>query len=198
MNPNPRPDTTRRHLLVLAATAGACAAARAADLFDEKTFTSPVADTRALRAGDLLTIVVLESSDASNSTDTSTDKSSSVSAGLTRPSRTTSVGASMGDGFAGRGAIQRAGRLVAQITVTVREATPSGDLLVQGEQEIDIHGEKTRIRLSGRVRRLDVSAQNTALSSRLADAHIEYIGDGLVSDRARPGLLSRIWTFLGL
>lgn len=69
---------------------------------------------------------------------------------------------------------------------------------VRGEQEIEVHGEKTRIRLSGRLRRQDVSENNTALSSRLADARIEYVGDGLVSERARPGLISRIWTFLGL
>lgn len=179
--------------------AGSARTACAADLFDDRDFTALTADARARRAGDLLTILVMETSDASNTTDTSTDKSMSLNLGISGPqARFYGAGASLGDGFNGRGSVQRTGRLAAQITTSVQELAPNGDLIVQGEQEIEVHGEKTRIRLSGRLRRQDVSENNTALSSRLADARIEYVGDGLVSERARPGLISRIWTFLGL
>jgi len=195
MNPTQRPPR-RLALALLLAPAWPL---RAADLFDAAEFTPLTADTRARRAGELLTIQVMEISDASNTTDTSTDKSTGVNLGVTGSrGRAYNAGTTMGDGFSGRGTLQRTGRLAAQLTVTVLEVTPNGDLVVQGEQEIDVHGEKTRIRLSGRLRRQDVTPHNTALSSRLADARIDYVGDGLLSERARPGLLSRIWTFLGL
>lgn len=176
-----------------------CQAASAADLYKQGNFSALTSDRRAIKTGDLVTIVVLENSDASNSTDTSTDKSSGLSAGLgTSSGRQQGGNINIGDGYSGRGSVQRTGRLVAQITVTVQEVLPNGDLVVKGAQAIDVHGEKTNIRLSGKLRRADIADNNTAISSRLADAHIEYIGDGVLTEKSKPGLLSRVWTWLGL
>ncbi len=176
-----------------------CQAAGATDLYKQGQFSALTSDRRALKAGDLVTIVVLENSDASNSTDTSTDKSSGLSAGLSTASgRQQGGNINIGDGYSGRGSVQRTGRLVAQITVTVQEVFANGDLVVKGAQAIDVHGEKTNIRLSGKLRRADIADNNTAISSRLADAQIEYVGDGVLTDKSKPGLLSRVWTWLGL
>lgn len=175
-------------------------AAWAADLYKPQNFSALTADRRALKVGDLVTIVVLENSDASNSTDTSTDKNTGLSVGMgsTSTGRQQGGNVQLADGFAGRGSVQRTGRLVAQLTVAVQEVLANGDLLVKGAQAIDVHGEKTNIRLSGRLRRVDIAENNTALSSRLADARIEYVGDGVLTEKSRPGLISRIWTWLGL
>lgn len=173
--------------------------AQAADLYKPQSFSALTADRRALKAGDLVTIIVMENSDASNSTDTSTDKNTGMSVGMGSVSgRQQGGNINIADGYAGRGSVQRTGRLVAQLTVTVQEVLANGDLLVKGAQAIDVHGEKTNIRLSGRLRRVDIAENNTALSSRLADAKIEYVGDGVLTDKSKPGLLSRIWTWLGL
>lgn len=191
--------SAQRFLLAMVLAAALAPSSMASDLYQAQSFSALTADRRALKVGDLVTMVVLENSDASNSTDTSTDKNSSVSAGLGLASgRQQGGNINFADGFAGRGTVQRTGRLVAQLTVTVQEVLPNGDLLVKGAQAIDVHGEKTHIRLSGRLRRGDIGQNNTALSSRLADASIEYVGDGLLTDRSRPGLLSRLWTWLGL
>jgi flagellar L-ring protein precursor FlgH len=171
----------------------------AADLYDSKSYAALTADRRALRVGDLVTIVVMEQSDASNTTDTNSSKSTSLSAGAsTLSGRQKGANLNWSGDIQGSGSVQRAGRMAAQLTVTVREQRANGDLLVQGEQEIDVHGEKTHIRLSGWLRRADISEANTALSSRLADAHIDYAGAGDVTERARPGVLARVLSWLGL
>lgn len=171
----------------------------AADLYQAPGYLPLTADRRAFKVGDLVTVVVLENSDASNSTDTSADKSTAISAGVAGVNgRQLGGNVNFADGYTGRGSVQRTGRLVAQITVSVQEVLANGDLGVKGDQAINIHGEKTSIRLSGRVRRLDIAENNTVLSSRLADARIEYVGDGILTEKSKPGLLSRIWTWLGL
>ena len=176
------------------------AAVPAADLYKAQSFTPLTSDRRALKVGDLVTIVVMENSDASNSTDTTTDKSSGMSIGLSSISSGRQLGGNLnvGDGYGGHGSEQRTGRMVAQLTVSVQEIFPNGDLAVKGAQAIDVHGEKTNLRVSGRLRRADIAQNNSVLSSRLADAKIEYVGDGILTEKSAPGVLSRVWTLLGL
>ncbi len=61
-----------------------------------------------------------------------------------------------------------------------------------------VNEEKQEIALSGRVRPYDILANNTVLSSRLADATISYVGEGLLAEQQRPGILSRLLRWLGL
>ena len=106
--------------------------------------------------------------------------------------------ASVGDEFTGKGRIQRNGRLAAQLTVTVTEVAPNGELRVSGKQQIVVNGEKQLLQLSGRVRPVDVSDTNTVASTRIADAEITYVGDGILAEKQRQGVLTRFLTWLGL
>jgi flagellar L-ring protein FlgH len=175
-------------------------AALADDLFKPREHRALTADARASARGDILTVLVLENSSASSSTDTSSDKAAGIGieATVLRPSKRVGGQVSLSDDFAGKGRVQRSGRLVAQLSLTVQDVLPNGDLVVSGQQSIDINGEKNEIRLSGRVRRIDVSDTNTVISNRIADAKIEYVGDGYLSDRARPGWITKVLTWLGL
>jgi len=74
----------------------------------------------------------------------------------------------------------------------------NGDLRVVGSQVLNLSGEKTVIRVRGRVRAADVSATNAVLSNRLADAEIDYDGKGYVSRSGKPGVLTRVFNWLGL
>jgi flagellar L-ring protein precursor FlgH len=171
----------------------------AADLLTPAEFVPLTADQRGVKAGDIVTIVVVENSSASNSADISTDKNYSLSYDLqTLKPRREGLQASVGDQLDGRGRVSRSGRMVAQLSVRVQEVYPNGDLLVRGEQELNLNGEKTRISIEGRLRARDISDGNVALSSRLADARIEYVGDGYLAERTRPGLIPRIFSWLGL
>src|SRR5690606_30946312 len=98
----------------------------------------------------------------------------------------------------GEGRRDRSGKIIAQIGVVVDEVLPNGDLHVSGEQILNIDGDRTRIQLKGRVRRADIASNNTVLSSRLADVLIDYDGRGFVTRGAGPGILTRIFSFLGL
>lgn len=174
--------------------------AGAADLAAPGNFTPLVADRRGMKVGDIVTIVVVENSSASNSADLSSDKSYSAGAEFSTitPARREGGQFSLRDGADGRGRLQASGKLVAQLSVQVQQVLFNGDLLVRGDQEINLNGEKTRISIEGLLRPTDITGGNVALSTRLANARIEYIGDGYLSDRARPGLIARVFNWLGL
>ena len=84
-----------------------------------------------------------------------------------------------------------------QLTVTVRDIAPNQDLLIAGEQLLEINGEKQAIRLEGRVRQRDITEQNTVLSTRVADAKIGFVGEGVLGDRQKPGWWQRVFTLVG-
>ncbi len=197
-----RPSMLQRlpRLAAALAMALSAAAAPAADLYKPAEHRALTADPRAARVGDLLTVLVYENSSASSSTDTSSDKSAGVQAEISSHNTGRRQGGqlALGDDFAGRGRVQRAGRLNAQLSMRVLEVGGNGDLVVAGQQIIDINGERNEIRISGRVRRADIAENNTVLSTRIADARIDYVGEGYLSDRARPGLVTKVLTWLGL
>ena len=70
----------------------------------------------------------------------------------------------------------------------------NGDLFVEGTKIVMVDNEEHHLYVSGVVRQADILADNSVLSSRVADAEIEYAGRGDVSDQQRPGWLSRILT----
>lgn len=186
-------------LLVLTAAIGCTGMAHAADLFQPDNYRALIADRRASAPGDIVTILVYENSSASSTADTSTRTSAGIQSSVVTPVNThDSAQLGVGDNYGGRGQIQRTGRLLAQISTTVTQVWPNGDLNIAGQQMIDVNGEKTKIKLSGRVRSVDIAQNNTVQSSRLADAKIEYVGDGFITDRTRPGLIPRILAWLGL
>jgi len=171
-------------------------------LFNEAKFEPLTTVRRAALPGDTLTVLIFENATASATADASTEKTGGlgISLGTTHNSRTDTVGAkgNLNEDFSGKGRIQRSGKLVAQLTVTVREVYPNGDLAVAGQQLIEVNGEKQQIVLKGRVRRLDIGENNSVASSRLADSQITFVGDGILAEKQHPGLISRILGWLGL
>lgn len=191
----------RASVIAIALTVGAIASQKvaAADLAIQGDFASLVGDRRATKVGDIVTLVIVESSSASNSADLSSEKSYSANGSVSSLNTPRTYGGQLrlGDESEGRGRLQRSGRLAAQLSVRVYDVLPNGDLLVRGGQEINLNGEKTRIAVEGLLRPTDIMSGNVALSTRLANARIEYDGDGYLSDRARPGLLARIVNWFG-
>jgi flagellar L-ring protein precursor FlgH len=175
------------------------APAAAVSLYDEANYRALTSDRRAQKPGDLLTVLVFETASASTSTDTSTTKSGGPGFALESSTTRNRTGKlSLTEDFNGRGRIQRSGKLAAQLTVTVRSVEPNGDLLVSGEQLLRVNNEHQEIVLSGRVRPSDIGENNTIASSRLADAEISYEGEGTLSEKSSPGIISRVLTWLGL
>jgi flagellar L-ring protein precursor FlgH len=174
------------------------APAAAESLYRPGQFQSLVSDRRAYKAGDALTVQVFENSSAQSTADTTTKKNGAIALGLQTPSLNKAAGAQLSDDFAGTGKTQRSGRLLAQFTVIVQGVDANGLLLVKGQQVIDVNDEKQEIKLEGRVRPVDITDGNTILSTRIADAKISYMGDGVLGEHQKPGLLTRILSWLGI
>lgn len=185
-------------MLAAAVLTGSAAAAQADSLYREDKYQPLAADRKAHRPGDSITVLVLEQASASASADTSTDRNTSLGMHVAKPNYQAEVAAGIGDDFSGKGKIQRSGRLLAQITVTVVSVAQNGDLDVKGEQVLVVNEEKQAIKLEGRIRRADLSETNTVSSNRLANARISYVGYGVLSEAQRPGIFTAILRAFGL
>ncbi|HUJ19193.1 MAG TPA: flagellar basal body L-ring protein FlgH [Nitrospirota bacterium] len=170
-------------------------------------------DVKARRLNDLVTINVVESISGSGTADTSAAKKSSMNAGIDtffglpinsmslngRYGLSPSVKATAQDDFAGNGSTNRAGNLVGTITAKVVEVMPNGTLSLESRKEITINNEKQILILKGIVRPDDIAIDNTVLSSKVADAEVFFVGDGVVQEKQNPGwftrIMSSVWPF---
>lgn len=172
--------------------------AQAQSLYDPAVYQPLAADNKAFRVGDVVTVQVIENASAAANADTGSRRSNALGASLTRvhadPLR---VGVDTAGEFDGGGRTARTGRLVAQLSVTVREVLPNGDLRLEGEQLLTINEEQQRIVLSGLARPKDISEGNVVLSTRLAEARITYVGEGDLADRQRPAWWRRALDWMG-
>lgn len=186
--------------LAVGALAGIAAGAGSTDdLYSKGEFAALASDRQARGVGDILTVLIFESATASNSSQNGTDRSTRVAGQIQGGQAFNETGQLAVNGeFDARGQTARSGRIVAQISVSVVEVLPNGDLQVSGEQMLNINGERTRLKLRGRVRRADIGASNVVTSTRLADVFIDYDGSGFVSRSAKPGIVNRIFNWLGL
>lgn len=180
-------------LPLLAATPAA-----AQNLYTEGNWSAMAADRRASQVGDTITVVIQQSAEASNTTQNSSRKSNELNGGLSAGSINESGQIALGGGYTGRGEVRRSERMVAQLSVTIEEVMPNGDYRITGRQVMHVNGEDTTIIVRGRIRAADIRSDNTVLSSRIADAEINYDGKGFVSRSAKPGLITRLFRLLGL
>jgi flagellar L-ring protein precursor FlgH len=94
--------------------------------------------------------------------------------------------------FTGEGATSRTGKLQGRLAVRVRQVLPNGDLFIEGHKVILLNEEELHFYVSGVVRQLDVSPENSLRSSLIADAQVEFSGRGVVADQQKPGWLHRL------
>ena len=188
-----------RHVLTAVVAALALAgSAAAADLFKPGAGPSLASDPKAAAVGDSLTVLVIENASASNATQNGASKGTRFSGQVAYGRESEAASLAIDGKSEGSGQTGRSGRMVAQIGVTVDEVLPNGDLRVSGEHTLKINGEVTTIKLHGRVRRIDIGGDNTVVSGRLADASIEYDGQGFLARSAKPGVVTQILSLLGL
>ena len=144
-----------------------------------------IADKTARRAGDVLTILIRESTDVTNTESTDTKKESSLDYGLANfdiapnafsvlPGLTSDTASE----FKGSANTQKSGDFTARVTVIVSDVLPNGNLVVSGRREIVVDDDTKLIEFTGIVRRYDVRANNTVESELVANAKITYRGMG--------------------
>jgi flagellar L-ring protein precursor FlgH len=172
--------------------------AAADNLYRGSNWSSMSADRRASDVGDILTVVIFQSAESSNVAQNSSRKATDLSGSISGGGISEDGELAFGGGYTGRGEVKRSEKLIAQISLTVWQVLPNGDLVIGGEQWLKVNGERTRIGVRGRIRTADIREDNSVVSNRIADAQIDYDGRGFVSRSAKPGLLNRIFSFLGL
>lgn len=179
--------------------------AHADTLMPAEGYRALVADQRALRPGDNLTVLITESAVASTTAKTTTNKDGTVSAnaaasrGGNNPyANTLAASLELAEDFKGGGTIERTGKLLARLTVVVQAVEPDGRLRVAGAQDIAVNEEQQHISVQGWVRPQDIAADNTVVSTRLSEARIEMVGRGLLAEKQRPGVLTRFLSWLGI
>ncbi|MFZ6646140.1 flagellar basal body L-ring protein FlgH [Undibacterium sp. TJN25] len=172
--------------------------AGATSLYQENSYQSLASDRKAHKRGDLITVMVVENSSATSTANTTAGRDANVGLDIEGFGRSRAGAIKTTNEMDGRGLTQREGKVVAQITVRVGDVSPNGDLLISGEELLEINNERQQIRVQGTIRPQDISDANTVLSTRIADAKISYVGSGDLSDKQRPGWWQKIFTWFGL
>jgi len=206
---SPASPRVRRTLVLLVVTASlglAASRASAQSLWKDETARSMFADKRARGIGDILTILVQENTTSAKENSTKTSKSTGLDAAintflyspaasgfLTSGGKMPAINMGSKNTFDGGGQIQNSEKLTARIAVRVIDLLPNGSLVIEGRRQTKISGETTDAVLRGVVRSEDITAGNTVYSYNVADASIQYLSKGPVSDSQRKGWFSKIW-----
>jgi flagellar L-ring protein precursor FlgH len=168
-------------------------------VFNPDSSMSLVSDSRAFRVGDIVTVILQETTQASKSAGTTLAKDSSV--GIASPSLLgktfpkAGVDISAERGFKGDAQSTQQNALSGAITVIVQEVMPNGLLKVAGEKVLTLNQGEEFVRLRGFLRAADIDANNMVSSQRIANARIAYGAQGTLADANQPGWLTRF--FLG-
>jgi flagellar L-ring protein precursor FlgH len=157
--------------------------------------------TRASQVGDLLTVVLVERTQAVKSATANTGRDGNIGLsppvsgplGFFTPEEFNMGGSSK---FNGKGQAGQSNALSGEISVTVARVFPNGTMLVRGEKLIKLNRGDEFIRISGLVRQSDVTADNRVPSTRVADADITYSGKGEIARASRQGWLQRFFSMV--
>ena len=170
----------------------------ATSLWSDESPRSFFADRKASAIGDSLTIIINESSKASMSKSAKNSKSGSntLNAGTGIFDFLASASASGSDSFKASGDTSNVNAVSGKITVQVVEVKPNGNMVVSGTQTILQNKDEHRITITGVVRSDDITADNTVLSSLVADAQLKFDGKGPLNAKQRQGILTQIFNII--
>lgn len=163
---------------------------------------------RKIRVHDLLTIVIREEKRATSDSDLKVDRKWEITAELKKwirineqcklvpqvfPAGNPALDLEYEDKYKGKGKVARKDSLITRVTATVIDVKPNGTLVLEAKKNIQVDEDRQIVTLTGICRSEDVTAQNTVLSTQLADARIEIQHTGPARDAARRGWLARLW-----
>jgi flagellar L-ring protein precursor FlgH len=167
----------------------------------ESIHRSLFADEKARRVGDIITILVVESSSATNDAKLSATRESDISIaasgtvnGKALPGGSVAIGT--GNKFSGEGATATRGSIRARISARVDSVMNNGNLFISGVKTISINGEDQIIKIIGVVRPSDIQADNTVNSYNIADATVVFEGSGMIDRAQGPGWLTKLFHWL--
>jgi flagellar L-ring protein precursor FlgH len=187
-------------------------------LFSESSSSMLFEDSRARRIGDILLIKIVENTKAKHKADTTADKTNELELGVSsllgfstvnpimvggrftgKIGDTPLIGAESSSALTATGETKRENYVTTTIGARVINVLPNNVLQIAGLREIQVYDETEYMIVTGLVRSCDVLADNSVLSTQLAESKISYYGKGVLADKQKPGWLSRlldsIWPF---
>jgi len=170
-------------------------------------------DNKARYVGDIVTIVVNEITEGTSKASTNTSRDSTTTAGIAallgldkslqnsnenlKPK--IELGGSTTNSLKGKGDTARGSRLQARLSARVVKVLENGNLVIEGRRQLAMNAEDQFLVIRGVIRPEDITSDNLVSSQYIADAQIYYVGEGVVSDKLKPGWLTRVvdwfWPF---
>jgi flagellar L-ring protein precursor FlgH len=164
-------------------------------------------DPRAMHIGDVITVNVTVADTAKLSNTTSRSRANSDDANLTNffglekalpssidPTNVVKMGSDNSN--VGAGSIQRDETINMTLAALVAQVLPNGNLVIDGHQQVRVNNEMRDMRLSGIVRREDITQGNTVNLSQIAEARVTYGGQGIMTDVQQPRYGSQLFDIL--
>jgi flagellar L-ring protein precursor FlgH len=179
----------------------------------EGTRNNLFVDNKARYVNDIVTIVVSETTKGTSTASTNTSRDSSTTAGISgllgidkslqamnaKLNPTIQVGGSASNSLAGKGDTSRGSTFTTMVTARVMKVLDNGNLVIEGWRKLKMNGESQYVVISGIVRPDDISTDNLVSSQYIADARIDYVGEGVINEKMKPGWLTRVvdyvWPF---
>jgi len=159
--------------------------------------------------GDIITVLVRETVEASTQANTNTRKEADVESEanssdnefltskpkggfqLLKPERLPNWKIGTNNETRGRGTTTRNNSLITTVSCVVTQVFENGNLRIEGKKRVTVNREDSDLQVSGIVRSEDVTAANTVESGRIAGASVELRGRGPLWNNQRRGLITK-------
>ena len=186
-------------------------------IYNEGDADGLFADARARRVGDIVMVRIVDNMKARNKADLKANKDVSNQYGVNAYAQLGSINvldtgtfsARQGPGLVfdtssksdntSKGETNRENVVTATVAARVVRLMPGGAMQIEGARETRVNDETQYLVVRGIIRGVDVAADNSITSNRIADAHIAYYGQGVIADKTKPGwltrLLDQLWPF---
>jgi len=161
---------------------------------------SLISDFKALGVGDAVRVLIVETTDATNSATTTEGRSSRLNGGLGVGAKSSSFEAdgsiSTGNNFEGKGTNTRKETIRSQLTARVVGEDDRGNYVIEGARKTKVDGEDQTITLRGVIRTADIRSDNSVYSYNIMDLELFVEGEGNASKMKKPGLFTRFFRML--
>jgi len=165
---------------------------------------SPYSNEKAHKIGDIINIIVLESTSAQNQAGTNTDIKDDLGVKFTHSiARLNPIisGSNQADGtlankYKGTGKTSRTSSVQARIAAWVTDVLPNGNLFIKGKHKVSVNDDIQEVTITGIIRPKDISGTNTVFSYQVANAEVAVTGKGVVAEAESPGWITRILNWL--
>ncbi|MCU0641383.1 MAG: flagellar basal body L-ring protein FlgH [Candidatus Margulisbacteria bacterium] len=193
-----------KKLLALGSLLLALTVSAGADSLWGDNSASPYSTQKGYKVGDIINIIVLESTSAKSLAGSKSDVKDDLNAKLTHTlarlapviGTNTQIAGSAQNKYIGDASTNRGNNVSARIAAWVTEVLPNGNLNIKGLHRVEVNDELQEISITGQIRPKDVSGGNTIYSYQVANAELAVKGTGAVADSSSPGWLTRIFNWI--